>query len=275
MLKRFVSVCKMAYFSSLINTRHTLTPSNTKYHHPLENTLFSVLASNHGVYVHWGVYESGKSTAAKNAGLRLQNERGHTVILLHGYNTHPTKESLGTWLRRSVGVPLDSPSLSVYFTKPTTVIIDHFEFMLKSNLEDTLNEIQRLVLDANQRFSVLLIITSWERAIQLREIGCNLVGSPSRWTKSELSLLFDSLPESIQSQWADRPDKKEELLRLSAISGTPGFLITGLHGYCSPKRAAILDLEWHKGTRAQKEGLKTHEEGRFPDKNGIFHWEDL
>jgi hypothetical protein len=61
------------------------------YHHLLEDCLRGCWPRQMqqdrraGLFVHWGVYYSCKSTAARRAGLRLQ-AAGRTVILLQGCN---------------------------------------------------------------------------------------------------------------------------------------------------------------------------------------------
>jgi hypothetical protein len=54
-------------------------------------------------YVHWGVYESGKSRAASNAAIRLQEEHGKVVMLRHGCD-FTDKTKLRDWLRISIGI---------------------------------------------------------------------------------------------------------------------------------------------------------------------------
>ena len=67
-----------------------------------------------------------------------------------------------------------------------------------------------------------------------------------------------------------------------ALSGTPGFLTYEIarDPGPDPRHAAMHDLEWRRGLKAlyqQKQlCLEPHaEEGRFPDRNGVYHHEDL
>ncbi len=98
-----------------------------------------------------------------------------------------------------------------------------------------------------------------------------MLESPSRWTEAQLKALFASLPAAIQEKYNEDTDKKDRLLRLSTLSGTPGYLT---FSEVCPRHASILDLEWRKGTDAL--GSKSlGDTGRFPDKDGIFHHEDI
>ena len=279
MLERFWSTIRIADVANLISTRHVIKSRDVaSFHHPLEKVMFDNLnTSSSGIFVHWGVYESGKSTAIKNVGLRLQEEGGRTVILLHGFN-FSWEKSMHPWLRHAIGIPKDSTEpISTYFNKPTTVIIDHFDMLMRDERADeTLKFLRELAIECvdTQKFNVFIAITSWERAIQLRENGCKLIGSPSKWTRDELTELFSSFPEKVQNLWTCQ-ERKNELLRLATLSGTPGFLAFESYAKipCS-KRALLLDFEWRKGIRALDGNAQKNDEGRFPDKNGLFHWDD-
>ena len=272
MLNRFLMFIHTMLASNWITQRHFLKqPTPLAYHHPLETTVFNTLtASPSGMFVHWGAYESGKSTAVRHAGVRLQAE-GRFVILLHGFDQSYHK-STRNWFRQSVGVPDDDARpISAFFNQPTTIIIDHFESLVKLH-EDTLDFLRELSGDSSisNRFNVLLVVTSWERAIELRDVvGCKVVGSPSRWTRDQLETLFSTLPDRDKYQ-----GNKDELLRLATLSGTAGYLTFSVStGRADSAHASIHDLEWRKGTAALDGG--TTEVGRFPDKNGIFHHKDL
>lgn len=250
-----------------------------RYRHTLEGNLFGALNhSKAGIFVHWGAYESGKSTAVKGAAVRLQEESDRLVILLQGYD-FPWIRTMREWMRKSIGIPdicSDQP-MSDFFRKQTTIVIDHCDVLLREErMDEILQAVHELSVESasTQKFNVLLIVTSWERAIQLRDIGCNIVGSPSRWSRDELTQLFYTLPNSVQDKWGHQD--KNELLQLATLSGTPGFLCYAVSGEdASPERASMLDMEWRKGTMALEGRSLPGSEGRFPDKNGIFHHKDI
>jgi len=273
MLLQLFSYLRVAYVASVIESRHKLLPiRDCVYHHPLETKLFEGLNKSHtGIFVHWGVYESGKSTAVKNMGLRLQDE-GRSVILLHGYNFEG-RLSMYSWLRNCIGVSDDSNPMSTYFRKPTTIVIDHFDLFL-SSYADIFEFLRELAVESafSGKFNVLLVVTSWEWAVKLRDNGCIVIGSPSRWTGDELAEVFSTMPQVLHEKCQD----KHEVLRVATLSGTPGFLTMAAHGagVCS-ERASIIDREWHMGIRALEGKSLDTDEGRFPDINGKFHWEDL
>lgn len=287
MLTRFFTSIRVMYAAGLINSRHVLEKRPAlAFHHPLEQTLFDVLNSaESGVFVHWGAYESGKSTAVREAAWRLQEDSGRKVIFLRSYE-YTWITSASAWLRRAIGVPEDMvhEPLSEFFTRPdTTIVIDHADMLM---LDDTraadMVQMTRGLLRMStetRKFNVLLVLTSWERAKELCDAGCKLVGGPqSRWTRGQINALYSTLPDKAKSQMGAR---KDQLLRLATLSGTPGFLTMGVHSpWLDAQHAAMLDLEWRKGMKTlhavdQLElapGMAV--EGRFPDKNGIFHHED-
>jgi CHASE1-domain containing sensor protein len=66
MLEQFYSTICVAWVAGQIAARYNLEPT-LAYHLPLVQTLVDVLNGSVGVFVYWGVYESGKSTAAREA----------------------------------------------------------------------------------------------------------------------------------------------------------------------------------------------------------------
>jgi hypothetical protein len=240
-----------------INARHTLHGPVSKYRHPMENLMFNAL-STPGIHVHWGAYMSGKSTAAKDAGLRLQASENRLVILLHGYNLFCDKNNdVRTLLRNSIGVPGDEKNLTKYFDRPSSIIIDHFEYV---NQHDKLLHALR-----EMGVGALLIVSSWERAIELRDAGCKLLGRPGcgRWTEEQLLELRDALGKE--------PD--EETMRVSVVSGTPMY-VGSFHENMglSSRRAVLQDAEWRNGIFALENGAVEGVVGMFPDRNMRFHW---
>ena len=282
MFGKFFSVLRVAHVSSIINARNALEPQqNPTYPHPLENAIFNDLNTSSGIFVHWGVYESGKTTAVRKVGLRLQNEEGKTVIYTHGYDFSWERTMKRPFLRQIIGIPkeCDTEPISTYFNKPTTIIIDHFDLMMQdkdNRCNDTLSALRELATESadSQKFNVLLVLNSWERAIQLCNAisGCKITGSPSRWSEDELKALFETLPESVKDQWEIQNEKKDELLRLATLAGTPGYLTFEANSQrlCA-RQAARFDREWRRGTRALRGESELGDTGRFPDKNGIYH----
>ena len=282
MFGKFFSALRVAYVSSMINARNTLEPGPyPTYSHPVENAIFNDLKSSSGIFVHWGVYESGKTTAVRKVGLRLQNEEGKTVVYTNGYDFSWEHTMKRPFLRQIIGIPKESDTepMSTFFNKPTTIIIDHFDLMMQdknNRCEDTLSSLRELATESSesQKFNVLLILNSWERAIQLRDTisGCKITGSPSRWSEDELRALFETLPESVKGQWNNETEKKDELMRLATLAGTPGYLTFEANSpRICPRQAARLDREWRMGTRALEAKPEPGDIGRFPDKNDVYH----
>ena len=290
MLEQFFAT----WIASQISARHRLEPSKVlAYHHPLEQSLFDCLTSSKsGVFVHWGVYESGKSTAARQAAWRLQEEAERQVIGFSGFEFSWLKPPEKR-LRHAIGVPEDmgdTKALSEFFMQDTTIIIDEFDAFMRdkdNSAAPTLDMVRELIKDskATQKFNVLLVVTSWERANELVDAGCKLIpsDSPARWTSEQLETLYATLPDKVTSEMGER---KNELLRLSTLSGTPGFLTYETHEAISGRKcfstshASMHDLEWHRGMKglykqAQLDLSPHAKTGRFPDRNGVYHHEDL
>ena len=227
------------------------------------------------VYVHWGVYVSGKSRAASNAAIRLQEERGKVVMLRHGWDfTYKTK--LRDWLRISIGIPDDraEDKLSMFFlpdNNRTVMILDHPDYLIKQHgekgLVDGLRELET---------PVLILVDSWERAVELRKAGCALLGEPgfARWTEGELNDLFKTFSGGVQAKCSAT---RLELLGSAVMSGSPGILDAECRsgGMVKPNmlRARLMHDEWVNGMRALQGQDMGEVTGRFPDKDGTFHWD--
>jgi hypothetical protein len=103
-------------------------------------------------------------------------------------------------------VPPDlTAPLSAFFSRQTTPILDHFDLMVRdARIEDTLECLRDLARESaeTQKFNVLLLLTSLELAIQLRDAiaGSRIIASPSRWTetRAEHALQHPAAPYSGQ-----------------------------------------------------------------------------
>jgi hypothetical protein len=64
----FFTAIRVAWVAGQISARHRLEgPSVHAFHHPVVQTLVDELNGSVGAFVYWGVYESGKSTAMREA----------------------------------------------------------------------------------------------------------------------------------------------------------------------------------------------------------------
>jgi hypothetical protein len=229
------------------------------------------------IYVHWGVYASGKSWAARNAAARLQ-AGGRLAMLVAGYDfTH--KQELREWLRVSVGVPEDRAGERLGSFLPS----DHTAVMILHNAEFLIRQYgERALVDALGELGipVLIMVSSWERAVDLKGAGCRLLGEPGfgRWTPMELDVLW----ERSRSHTGGGKEQKLELVReCGELSGAPGILLHELRAaefdrYGEPNlhRARLIHAEWQNGSRALKGEDMGGVTGRFPDKDGRFHWDE-
>ena len=260
-----------------VATRHLIPSAKQGLYHPAEDAIFSALAKDgNDISVYWGAYESGKTTAVRNAGLRLQ-QMDRLCVLLQGYDlTHPF--DFARTLRMRIGVPNDRASLSAHVNRPASVVVDHFDLLVTQTDEQI-----RALRELNT--TTLLVVSSWERAIELRDTyGCKLIEPAGQWTEAHLKALFLTLPQSIQDRWVGRD--REELMRLSVMSGAAGYLTyeaSVVHGVFSgfqsdmgrrmTRRAEIIGAEWRNGIRAINGEVGVCSVGRFPDKDGVFHWD--
>ena len=227
-----------------------------------------------GVFVHWGAFESGKTTAVRNAAELMKMT--HTVFLLQGYNVG-FQNPIGTFLRNELRVPVASSSVSSAFKKQQgTIIIDHADLMAKHG--DYLNSLRELARDSHtsQRFNILLVFGSYERAREvLRDtsISAQLVGAPDsgRWTRDDLKALFNEQPEEVRQRWSENTD---HLLEISTIAGTPAFLNFASVGdkWASENKAEMLAYEWRNAMIALRDDTDndSFQPGRFPNRNGIY-----
>ena len=246
----------------------------------LENAIVDVLKRDETcgtrMYVHWGVYESGKSWAASNAAIRLQNEHAKVVMLRHGWD-FTYKTTVRDWLRVSIGIPNDyvDAKISTFLpdTSRTVMIVDHPDFLLKhygaTSLVDSLRELE---------IPVLILVNSWERAVELKNSGCQLLGEPgfARWTEDELNELLKTYPEEIH---AKDSATRLSLMGVGVLSGSPGIFMAGYHErgekskITNMRRAKLMNDEWVNGILALNGEDMGDTSGRFPDKNGTFHWD--
>jgi hypothetical protein len=261
-----------AWIGILIAERHQHTGPRRGLQHRLEDAIVDTLSKpSPNIYVHWGAYESGKTRAASNAAIRLQAE-GKLVMLWHGYD-FSFKNDLRSWLRTSIGIPADrsSDKISTFFPadRPAVLILDHAEYLLKQYGEKDLVETLETL-----GIPVLILVGSWERALDLKKQGCLLLGPTllGFWTEHELGMLYDTFPERLKRKVeANKPDLRE----CARLAGSPGILVFESHDECKPNmhRARLIEAEWHNGIRALNGEDMQGITGRFPDKEGVFHWD--
>jgi hypothetical protein len=255
-----------------IEVRHHHEGPRRGLPHRLEDAIVNTLGKpSPNIYVHWGAYESGKTRAASNAAIRLQAD-GKLVILCQGYDFTYVKD-VYSWLRLVIGIPEDRAmdGISTFFPagKQTVLILDHIEYIIKQYGEKELvNALDTL------RIPVLTLTGSWERAVDLKKQGCLLLGEPGlgRWTQQELDELYNTFPERIK--WKVEANKPE-LRECALLAGSPGILHFESHDEIKPNmhRARLIAAEWKNGIRALNGEEMQSVAGRFPDKNGTFHWD--
>jgi hypothetical protein len=183
------------------------------------------------------------------------------------------------------------PSSKLFAKPATTLILDHTDFLMgekDSSYVEILELVRALIKESkeSQNLNVLLVANSWERAKELVDAGCKLVpgDAPARWTRGQHESLFATLLDPAKETLSE---KKDKLLGQAMLSGTPGYLtITACSdSQCpyDPCHATMHNLECSRGIKAlyspllelAKWSQAVATKGRFPDKNGIFHHEDL
>ncbi len=197
------------------------------------------------------------------------------VMLREGWDfTFKTK--LRDWLRISIGIPNDraDDKLSLFLpdNNMTVMILDHPGYLIKQHgekaLVDGLRELE---------IPVLIIVNSWERAVELKKAGCVLVGEPGfgRWTEDELNDLFKTFSPEIQEK---RATAEPGFMGAAVMSGAPGILVYecrfGDMIQHNMLRARLMRNEWVNGMRALQGQDMGEITGRFPDKNGNYHWDE-
>jgi hypothetical protein len=270
--------------SRMLMHANTLTPVCTPLYlrHRLENAMVSTLNSSEGLFMHWGLYESGKSVAVRHAAQRLQDDHCRTVILRKGYDIPCLfAEDAKCDLSACLGLP--SSDFAQFLSKPTTLIIDHFDIFVwypAKKSKALMHSLLGLVNQARStpNFNMLLVFNSWEAAKEFRDrTDAKLVAHPGygRWTVDELLALRNITPLGADCTLSNAADH-DEIFNLSVIGGSPSLLHFGLKGNeplrATQARSQIYQHEWTQGIAALTGGTLTGP-GRFPDKDGNFHWD--
>jgi hypothetical protein len=229
----------------LIAERHQHTGPRRGLQHRLEDAIVDTLSKPvPNIYVHWGAYESGKTRAASNAAIRLHAE-GRLVILRQGYD-YTFKNDFRSWLRVCIGIPEDrsTDKISTFFPadRPTVLILDHADCLLKQYGEkDVVDTLDTLGIP------VLILLGSWERAVDLKKQGCLLLGEPGlgSWTQQELDDLYETFPERTKRRVeATKPELRER----ARLAGSPGILVLESHEENKPNM-----LKTHRRRVAQRD----------------------
>ena len=271
---QFFSFLRVVQVSTSIMSRHLITHDRRGQDSLLEHAIVNAFGFQNkpGLFVHWGVFESGQTWAARNAAIRLQRNCGRFAMFVHGYD-FSFKNTAREWLQANLGIPEDcrKDMIPMYlpFSHKPMLIIDHADDVLKHYGG------KELVLSFQELgIPVLCLVKSWENALDLHNRGCQLLGTPgfSRWTESELLELYNTLPREIQDKCKHN---KKAIVECAVLSGSPGILWhdAQLNAKPSMHRARLMDAEWKNGIRALNGEDMQGVTGRFPDKNGTFHWD--
>jgi hypothetical protein len=155
------------------------------------------------------------------------------------------------------------------------LIVDHFDLVMEWSRCSATECIETLRATAGG--SVLVLVSSWERALELKKCGASLLTPDpgfGRWTADELSQLFETYPSDVRARWTG--DRKAELMQRATLSGSPGLLMMAAFGIdhdpLDLRRARLIDAEWRNGTCALTCDTADAAVGRFPDRHGVFHW---
>lgn len=258
MLNWIATPIRIAYVKNIIKAKHRFRICNltqAEYSHPSVDQMFNHFKnSSSGIFVHWGVYDSGKSTAVKQLAWRLQEEAGRTVILLQGCNFASTK-SISEWFRICVGIPENSTeSFSTFISKPTTIIFDQFDLLMYNiRINDTLDFLRDMATESSstEKFNFLLVLTSWERALQLKTNGYKIMEYSGRWTGEQLTALFSTMTQQHEETNNLTDEYKQHIMQIAEISGTPADIPYAKHDLkFSFIHAEMLNREWNKGEEA-------------------------
>jgi hypothetical protein len=254
------------WISSQLHARHSLPGVSVHVHHPLETLMLQALQSPiPKVWVHWGAFESGKTTAARNTA----SASNRTILHLYAYHV-PWVMPLREWLvQHELGLrDTDTPS---HFIKG--VILDECDCLLYPNHVERTED--KLVAAARSLgVNILLIVSSWENAVALRQHGAELLGEPGcgRWTPEQLLRVASTATAFEEHEENDLAKR----LCICELAQTPSGLLDKFKVHTWPfeeKRARLVAREWDNGIRALTTGDTSGAEGSFPDKRGTFHWD--
>jgi hypothetical protein len=90
--------------------------------------------------------------------------------------------------------------------------------------------------------------------------------------QQELDDLYETFPERTKRKVeANNPELRE----CARLAGSPRILVFESHDENKPSmhRARLIDAEWHNGIRALNGEDMAGVTWRFPDKDGVFHWD--
>jgi hypothetical protein len=117
-------------------------------------------------------------------------------------------------LQRRLEAAIPSDNISTFFPayKQVVLIIDHPDFLTKKYGEKVLSETLREL-----GIPVLILISSWERVLDLKNECCLLLGEPGlgHWTPEELAVLWASRPALTRDVDAKKLDQVLEFGVLS------------------------------------------------------------
>jgi hypothetical protein len=197
--------------------------------------------------------------------------------MLRGYDYRAESLTAREWLGNVLGIPGTSTEQLTVFQRPTVMILDVAESLIERF--GVVEMVQALTsLRHGPDVKVLIIVTSWQRALELRDVGkCKLIGDAAcgRWNYDQLMGVWNTYPLKTRLKWTD--DNRASLLRHCVETGAVGELSAYInhHGRFREEqlasRARVLCNEWSMGIRALDGHAEPGDVGIFPDKHGMFH----
>jgi hypothetical protein len=221
--------------------------------HPVVNSLSKAVDyPDCGVFVFWGMYQSGKTEALKELQRKLSAQKRQTIALdgakFRGNLDHWFCKSLTCMecgdcliLDELLAPPLPSP-FNGFTVASTTIIIDHFDAIIQT---EDIQKVKNFVVgyaqqsNSGKRFNMLLCVSSVAYALEIlswnggRKIMLAASPDAARWTEASLRPLVNKLVVT---------DSKEAILQCASIAGSPSCVRSML--YSGPN--VRLAREWSK-----------------------------
>jgi hypothetical protein len=205
-----------------------------------------------GLLVFWAPYSSGKTFALKSLTRSLRSE-GKYIIYLDGKNFKWQSNPLFAWLRVAVGLTPNAKGFEEYLPYQngniTTIIVDHFEDLMKVPDTGPLFVGLARVSRKTKRFNILVAVSSaanakdiilWNGHSKIR-LACR--PEAARWdakTMRNLALGSDCVQALSEANAA-------EVVECAVASGSPGK-VEELASLVSCRRATETILaEWEAG----------------------------
>jgi hypothetical protein len=211
--------------------------------HPVQDILYERLTKEHGVFMFWGPWSSGKQHYMLDAARRMRNTCKNRDVHWVPCGSREYGDAMMPWLARMVlgeGVESGIGFVSALpRTRAVTIFLEHSELLFIDKKASAVQFLAVLAgaIDLSLRTDVNVIFSNSRpenaQAVLVASESIRLLGSPecSRWHEPHVRAFMDQQHAKIAS-WTN--EERETLLKLGSMAGTVGFVQQLV--YSDPKR---------------------------------------